>query len=59
MDDTVTLEKAERRNGGVEIQAGGKSSAESETESFDRIHGHILAGSRSVHVWQTAVRGER
>lgn len=58
MDYTVALEKAERRNRGIEIQAGRKSSAESETESFDRIHGFILAGSRSAHVEQTTVRGE-
>ncbi len=38
MDDAETLEEAESGDGGVEIQAGGKSGAKSEAEGFDRIH---------------------
>jgi hypothetical protein len=38
MEHAETLEKAERGDGGVEIQAGGKSGAEREAERFDGIH---------------------
>ena len=39
MDDAETLEEAECRNRGVKVQTGGKTGAEDETESFERVHG--------------------
>ena len=38
VEDAEALEKAESRDGGVEIEAGRESGAEREAESFDRIH---------------------
>ena|SRR6266851_2104027 len=39
MNDTEALEEAEGGDGGIKIQAGGKTSTEDETESFERAHG--------------------
>jgi hypothetical protein len=39
MNDPETLEEAESSDGGVEVQARGKTGSEDETESFERVHG--------------------
>jgi len=39
LDDAEALKEAERGNGGVEVEAGGKTGAEDEAESFERVHG--------------------
>jgi hypothetical protein len=39
MNDAEALEEAESGDGGVDVQAGGKASAENEAESFDGAHG--------------------
>jgi hypothetical protein len=38
LDDSEALEEAQCRDGGVEIQAGGKPGAESEAQCLDGIH---------------------
>jgi len=51
MDDAVTLKKAQRRDGGVQIQAGGKSGAERETEGLQRVHNlHVNSAGESESV---------
>jgi hypothetical protein len=39
MNDPETLEEAESGDGGVEVQARGKTGSKDETESFERVHG--------------------
>ena len=39
MNDAETLEEAESGDGGVDVQAGGKTGAEDEAEGFERAHG--------------------
>jgi hypothetical protein len=39
MNDAEALEEAESGDGGVEVQTGGKTCAENETECFERVHG--------------------
>ena len=41
MDDAETLEEAESGDSGVDVQAGSKTGAEDEAESFEGIHGCI------------------
>jgi hypothetical protein len=38
MENSETLEHAERGDGGVKIESGGKSGAQRQAEGFDRIH---------------------
>src|SRR5258708_37788484 len=45
MDDAETLEEAESGDSGVDVQAGSKTGAEDEAESFEGIHGCV-----KVHV---------
>src|SRR5258708_32646049 len=41
VDDAETLEEAESGDSGVDVQAGSKTGAEDEAESFEGIHGCI------------------
>src|SRR6516164_2110847 len=39
MNDAEALQKAERSNGCIEIEAGGKTGAKGEAQGFKRVHG--------------------
>ncbi len=47
MDYAEALEKSESGDGGVDVEAGSKTGAEDEAESFERAHGCSKNGGRN------------
>jgi hypothetical protein len=44
MNDSESLEQAQRGNGRIQIQARRKSGAEGQAERFDRVHAVMVTG---------------
>ena len=56
MNNAEALEQTESRDGGVEVEAGGKTGAEDEAESFERAHGSISMTFRFTAKFQSTTK---
>src|SRR5271157_6646476 len=59
LNDAKALEQSQRRDGGVEIQAGGEAGAKDQAKGFQRVHGRArVPGSSLGGTFQSTTKAQ-